>query len=85
MQGGVPFGEAVRDAFYSETPSITVMEVVAIGTDVWLAGEAHISEPLFWAALAFSLSVGLIAAYPVNVALIAAGVKEGMGNPAERG
>lgn len=85
MQDGVPFGDAVRDAFYSETPSITVMEVVAIGTDIWLAGEAHIGDPLFWSALAFSLSMGLFAAYPVNVALIAAGVKEGMGNPAEMG
>lgn len=83
MQDGVPLPEAVRDAFYSETPSITVMEVVAIGTDVWLAGDAHVGEPLFWSALAFSLSIGLFAAYPVNLALIAAGVKEGMGNPAE--
>jgi len=33
-QEGVGLGEAVRDAVYSETPSITVMEVVAIGTDV---------------------------------------------------
>lgn len=82
MQDGVPFGEAVRDAFYSETPSITVMEVVAIGVDIWLAGDAHIGDPLFWSALAFSLSIGLFAAYPVNLALIAGGVKEGMGNPA---
>jgi hypothetical protein len=81
MQEGVGFGEAVRDAFYTETPSITVMEVTAIGTDLWLAGEAHIGSVLFWSALAFSLTVGLLAAYPVNVALVAGGVKEGMQNP----
>jgi hypothetical protein len=83
LQEGVGVGEAVRDAFYSETPSITVMEVVAIGTDVWLAGEATMGEPLFWSALLFSLSIGYLAAYPVNVLLVSHGVKEGMANPAE--
>ncbi|WP_435334931.1 DUF4396 domain-containing protein [Haloarchaeobius sp. TZWWS8] len=85
MQEGVGFREAVMDAFWSETPSITVMEVVAIGTDIWLAGEAKMHEPLFWAALVVSLTIGLLAAYPVNVFLIMRGVKEGMGNPAEMG
>ncbi|MFB6087985.1 MAG: DUF4396 domain-containing protein [Haloarculaceae archaeon] len=83
VQEGVGVGEAVVDAFYSETASITVMEVVAIGTDVWLAGEAAMTDVLFWTALVFSLSMGLVAAYPVNVALIELGVKEGMMNPAE--
>jgi hypothetical protein len=82
MQEGVGAGEAIRDAFYSETPSITVMEVVAISTDVWLAGEATMAEPLFWSALLFSLSIGFAAAYPVNVLLVSQGVKEGMQNPA---
>ncbi|MFB6236058.1 MAG: DUF4396 domain-containing protein [Halopenitus sp.] len=83
LQEGVPFEEAMRDAFYTETPSITVMEVVAIGTDLWLAGEAGMTDVLFWSALVFSLSLGLLAAYPVNVLLIHFGVKEGMMNPAE--
>jgi len=83
LQEGVPFEEAMRDAFYTETPSITVMEVVAIGTDLWLAGEAVMTDVLFWSALVFSLSLGLLAAYPVNVLLIHSGVKEGMMNPAE--
>lgn len=82
MQDGVPFHEAVADAFYSETPSIVVMEVVAIGVDLWLAGEATMGDPLFWSSLVFSLSIGFFAAYPVNVGLIAVGVKEGMSNPA---
>lgn len=83
LQEGVPFEEAMRDAFYTETPSITVMETVAIGTDLWLAGEAVMTDVLFWSALVFSLSLGLLAAYPVNVLLIHFGVKEGMMNPAE--
>jgi hypothetical protein len=85
VQEGVGLTEAVTDALYTETPSITVMEVVAIGTDIWLAGEATMSEPLFWSALLFSLSVGFLAAYPVNVGLLHVGVKEGMGNPAQAG
>lgn len=83
VQEGVPFAEAVVDAFYTETASITVMEVVAIGTDLWLVGDATMTDVLFWAALVFSLSMGLLAAYPVNVLLIRFGVKEGMMNPAQ--
>ncbi|EJN59356.1 DUF4396 domain-containing protein [Halogranum rubrum] len=83
MQEGVEFGEATMDALYSETPSITVMEITAIGTDLLLAGDAGIAEPLFWGALVFSLSMGFLAAFPVNTALVAFGVKEGMKNPAK--
>lgn len=83
MQEGVGFGEAVADAFYSETPSITVMEIGAIGTDLWLAGGAHIGDVLFWTGLIFSLSIGLFVAYPVNVFLIHRGVKSGMQDPTE--
>ena len=81
MQSGVSFNTAVKDAFYSETASITVMEVVAIGVDIYLAGDATMGEPLFWTSLLTSLTLGLLAAYPVNVLLIKWGVKEGMHNP----
>ncbi|NBC33193.1 MAG: DUF4396 domain-containing protein [Alphaproteobacteria bacterium] len=83
MQEGVPAGQAFSDAFYSETASITVMEVVAIGVDLWLGGGATIDQALFWSALAVSLTCGLAAAYPVNVLLILLGVKEGMHSPKE--
>lgn len=85
MQEGVGFGQAMLDALYSETPSITVMEVAAIGTDLLIAGSATIRELLFWGALVFSLSVGFVAAFPVNAALVRLGVKEGMQNPVEMG
>ncbi|MCD2204375.1 DUF4396 domain-containing protein [Halobacterium sp. KA-6] len=83
LQDGETLTTALADALYTETPSITVMEVTAIGTDLLLAGGATIGEPLFWGALAFSLSVGFVAAFPVNVALLRVGVKEGMANPTE--
>ncbi|RBI60009.1 DUF4396 domain-containing protein [halophilic archaeon] len=85
IQEGVGFREALWDAFYSETASITVMEIVAISVDIWLAGEAGLGDVLFWTSLVFSLSMGLIAAYPVNLLLIHYGVKEGMMNPAKMG
>lgn len=85
MQEGVGLREAMWDAFLSETASITVMEVVAIGVDLYLAGDATIGEPLFWSSLFFSLSMGLLAAYPVNVLLVRLGVKEGMMDPREYG
>ncbi|MBD3411389.1 MAG: DUF4396 domain-containing protein [Ignavibacteriales bacterium] len=81
IQDGVPAATAYKDAFYSETISIFVMEVVAIGVDIYLAGDATIGEPRFWSSLVVSLSMGLLAAYPVNVLLIRFGVKEGMHNP----
>ena len=84
VEDGVGWGEAIMDALYTETASITVMEVVAVGVDQYLAGEATIGEPLFWSGLIFSLSLGLFAAYPVNVLLIRMGVKEGMGDPTSR-
>lgn len=83
MQEGVRFRRALWDAFYSETASITVMEVVAIGTDLWLSRGAGMGDALFWSSLVFSLSVGLVAAYPVNVILIQLGVKSGMHSPKE--
>ncbi|MFW5934355.1 MAG: DUF4396 domain-containing protein [Halolamina sp.] len=81
LQEGVDLGEALSDAVYSESGSIVAMETVAIGSDIYLAGEATMGEPVFWASLAVSLSLGFLAAYPVNLGLLHLGVKEGMGDP----
>ncbi|WP_397543700.1 DUF4396 domain-containing protein [Roseovarius salis] len=81
MQEGVAPRAAVWDAVLSETPSITVMEVVAITVDLYLAGGAGPGQPLFWSSLAVSLTCGLVAAWPVNLLLIRYGVKEGMMDP----
>lgn len=83
MQGGVAFGEALFDAFTSETASIVVMEAVAIGSDLLLAGEAGMGDIRFWSSLIVSLTLGLLAAYPVNLLLIKLGVKSGMSDPRE--
>ncbi|MBF9031900.1 DUF4396 domain-containing protein [Rhodobacterales bacterium HKCCE3408] len=84
MQDGVPLRTALRDAVLSETPSIAVMEIVAIGVDLTLARNAGMGDALFWSSLIVSLTCGLIAAYPVNVLLIRWGVKEGMMDPREQ-
>lgn len=81
MQGGEGFREALRDTLWSETASIGVMEVTAIAVDLWLAGSAAFASAVFWASMAVSLTVGLIAAYPVNVLLIRWGIKAGMHSP----
>ncbi|WP_435118570.1 DUF4396 domain-containing protein [Halolamina sp. C58] len=83
LQEGVGLREALSDAVYSESGSIVAMETVAIGSDIYLAGEATMGEPVFWASLAVSLSLGFLAAYPINLGLLRLGVKEGMGDPSE--
>ena len=83
LQDGVPFPKATRDAFISDTASITAMEISAIGIDLWLASAAGVHQAIFWSSLIVSLSFGLLVAYPVNVVLIRFGVKEGMHSPRE--
>lgn len=85
LNEGESWGAAIKDAFWGETVSITAMELSAIGVDLFLAGKATIGEPLFWASLVISLTIGLLVAYPFNVGLIHFGVKEGMMNPQHAG
>lgn len=59
--------------------------LVVTGTDhLHLAAEAGIGEAIFWGAHVASLPIGIVAAVPVNPALVAAGVTERMRNPAEK-
>jgi hypothetical protein len=83
MQEGVALRQALWDAFTSESASITVMEVVAIGVDQLLAPQAAFEHAIFWNSLVVSLSCGLVAAWPVNVLLIRLGIKAGMHDPRE--
>lgn len=73
--------KVMQDALKSETASIVVMELVAISVDLWLAGAAGIHQPLFWNSLVLSLSLGLLAAWPVNIGLVKWGIKGGMADP----
>lgn len=81
MQNGMSFKEAFSGAFFAETISIAVMESVAITTDIYLGGQATMSDALFWSSLYVSLSLGLFAAWPANILLIHFGIKGGMGDP----
>jgi hypothetical protein len=81
IQEGMAIRTALWDAFTSESASIFVMEVVAIGVGLWISGDAGLAEPLFWNGMVVSLSCGLLAAWPVNVLLIRFGVKSGMHDP----
>jgi len=83
MQDGVDFITSVKDAVYSETGSITIMEIAAVSTDIYLMGGRPqiLTDPFFWVALFTSLSIGFLVAYPVNILLIKHGVKSGMMNP----
>lgn len=81
MQDGESFKKAIKDAFYSETASITVMEITAIGVALYLSDGAKMGVTRFWTSMIISLSFGLIAAYPVNVLLIRWGIKKGMHDP----
>jgi hypothetical protein len=85
MEDGVPFGEAAKESLYSETLSIGVFEIVAVGADLILAPTAGVTSVLFWMALFVSLSIGYLLVYPLNAGLISRGVKGGMSNPAEAG
>ena len=81
LQDGVPLTKALVDTLYSDTATIAVMEITAISMDLWLAASATMNQPLFWNSLILSLTVGLVAAYPVNVLLVMLGIKGGMGDP----
>jgi hypothetical protein len=84
LREGVGFREAIMDTFYSEIASITVMEIAAIGTDLLIAGDAGITELLFWTGMVLSLTVGFLVSFPMNVVLVSRGIKGGMQDPTER-
>ena len=85
MQEGAGLKTALKDAVYTETASIAVMEIVAISADLWIAGDAGMGEARFWSALVISLTLGFIAAWPVNYLLVKRGVIAGMGDPRDYG
>jgi len=62
VQEGIGLRQALIDAFWSESESLTVMDIVAIGVDLWLAGSATMGDVRFWASLSISLTAGFVAA-----------------------
>lgn len=81
IQDGMTKRKAIRDTFIAETPSIAVMEIVAIAVDLTFAGDAGMGDIRFWSSMIVSLTCGLAAAYPVNLILLRFGIKDGMMDP----
>lgn len=59
--------------------------LVAVGIDLLIAKNAQMGQVLFWSSLIISLTVGLLAAYPVNLLLIKKGDQEGHAQPETHG
>lgn len=75
LAAGVDLPTAVRVALAADTLSIAVMELIDNGViAVWPgAMDAHLSEALFWIALALSLALAFVVTTPVNKWLIGRG------------
>jgi hypothetical protein len=75
LRAGRSLRQAMGLAFAADTASITIMEIVDNGMMLAIPGamDAHLDQPRFWLALAVSLVVAAIAAYPVNLWLIGRG------------
>jgi hypothetical protein len=67
--------QAARLALAADTASIATMEVVDNLVMLAIPGamDAGLASPLFWGSLAGSLVLAALAAYPVNLWLIARG------------
>ncbi|MFB6808121.1 DUF4396 domain-containing protein [Streptomyces sp. NPDC056387] len=75
LASGVDLRTAVRVALAADTLSIAVMELIDNGViAVWPgAMDAHLSEALFWIALAISLALAFVVTTPVNKWMIGRG------------
>jgi len=76
LRAGLDFRSAVRVALAADTASIAVMEIVDNLVMVGVPGamDSGLGNWLFWTALAFSLGVAFLIAWPVNRALMARGL-----------
>jgi hypothetical protein len=75
LRAGLALATAIPLALASDTLSIGVMEIVDNAIMILVPGamEAGLDRVLFWGALAFSLAVAYVFAFPVNRYLIARG------------
>ncbi|WP_326597722.1 DUF4396 domain-containing protein [Streptomyces sp. NBC_01803] len=74
-RAGVALGAAIGVALAADTLSITVMEIVDNATILIVPGamDAHLSDALFWGALALAFAVAFVVTTPVNKWLIGRG------------
>ncbi|WP_405636400.1 DUF4396 domain-containing protein [Streptomyces sp. NBC_00056] len=75
LKAGVDFRTAFRVALAADTLSIAVMELIDNGViALWPnAMDAHLSDGLFWGALAVSLAIAFVVTTPVNKWMIGRG------------
>lgn len=75
VRAGLSLKAAVGVALAADTLSIAVMELVDNGILLVVPGamDAHLSEALFWGALALSLAVAFMVTTPVNKWMIGRG------------
>ncbi|MDG9700899.1 DUF4396 domain-containing protein [Streptomyces sp. DH37] len=75
LRAGVGLRNALKVALAADTVSITVMELVDNGVLALTPGamDAHLSDGLFWGALAFAFAVAFVVTTPVNRWLIGRG------------
>ena len=75
LKAGVDFRTAFRVALAADTLSIAVMELIDNGViALWPnAMDAHLSDGLFWGALAVSLAIAFVVTTPVNRWMIGRG------------
>ncbi|THA52041.1 DUF4396 domain-containing protein [Streptomyces sp. A1136] len=75
LGAGVDLRTAVRVALAADTLSIAVMELIDNGVIALWPGamDAHLSEALFWTALALSLALAFVVTTPVNKWMIGRG------------
>ncbi|MFF4296640.1 DUF4396 domain-containing protein [Streptomyces vinaceus] len=75
LAAGVDLRTAVRVALAADTLSIAVMELIDNGVIALWPGamDAHLSEALFWIALAISLALAFVVTTPVNKWMIGRG------------
>lgn len=75
VRAGVGLRTAIGVALAADTLSIAVMELVDNGVLLLVPGamEAHLSDVLFWGALAFAFAVAFLVTTPVNKWMIGRG------------
>lgn len=77
LKAGFNFNQAFQTVIAAEGLSIIVMEAFEIMTQVFIPGvmEAQLNELIFWLGMMAGLTVGFIAALPVNYVMIKKGVR----------
>ena len=75
LRAGTPFGAALRTALAGDTVSIVIMEGIdnAFVAAVPGAMDTHLSDPLFWGAIALGFVIAFPFAYLANRWMIARG------------